>query len=65
MRRRLLPAATGDVSWLIVECSHSAGDQVARKVAAVAVASGLLMYDPQRNVVWGNTRPPSARRRRR
>ena len=54
----LCESGTADgASWLVVQCSHSAAASVAPRVASIALSQGLLVYDPQRNVVFGNKRP--------
>lgn len=45
-------------NWLIVQCAHSLAVSVLAKVIPIALAQGLLVYDPQRQAVWGNRRPP-------
>ncbi len=45
-------------SCLVVHCAHSAAASISPRVAAIALSQGLLVYDPQRDVVFGNKRPP-------
>ena len=44
-------------SWLIVNCTHPAASSVRDSILDLVLSRGLLLYDPQRAVVWGNTRP--------
>jgi hypothetical protein len=45
------------VGWLVVHCAHSAAASISQRVASIALSQGLLVYDPQRTVVFGNKRP--------
>jgi hypothetical protein len=50
-------------NWLILQCAHSDANLVAAKVVPIAIKHGLLVYDPQRQVVWGNKRPAKTDRK--
>jgi len=50
--------ASDSGSWLIAHCEHSAAGDVSSRVIPIALDRGLLVYDPQRQTVWGNKRPP-------
>ena len=45
-------------TWLIVQCGHSDAAEVSSRVVPIALERGLMVYDPQRQAVWGNKRPP-------
>lgn len=49
--------STQTASWMIVHCSHSAATDISSRLVPIALALGLLVYDPQRSCVWGNKRP--------
>ena len=53
---------TTAAAWLIVQCARSAAESVTAKVTPIACGQGLLVYDPQREVVWGNKRPPKKKK---
>ena len=44
-------------SWLVVNCPFSAADEIRDVLVTMALDRGLMVYDPQRQVVWGNRRP--------
>ncbi len=44
-------------SWLVVNAPFSGADEVRDVLVELALARGLMVYDPQREVVWGNRRP--------
>ena len=50
--------------WLTVHCSHSVAADVLSRVIPIALSQGLLVFDPQRQAVYGNKRPQKERRRR-
>src|SRR5688572_16219642 len=50
--------ASDSGTWLIVQCQHSESEEVKSRVIPIALERGLLVYDPQRQAVWGNQRPP-------
>jgi hypothetical protein len=43
-------------SWMIVQCSFPDAKTVEAKLVPIALELGLLLYDPQRGIVWGNKR---------
>ena len=47
----------GSVSpWLTINVGYSQVEAVTDKLARLAIQHGLMLYDPQRDVVWGNKR---------
>lgn len=54
---------TPAANWLIIQCAHSNSELVAEKVVPIALKLGLLVYDPQRQAVWGNKRPEKPKKK--
>lgn len=47
----------GEISpWLSINVNHSQVAAVTDRIIAVALQHGLMVYDPQRELVWGNRR---------
>lgn len=49
--------STKDADWLLIQCNFSKAEEVLEKIVPIALDLELLIYDPQREVVWGNRRP--------
>ena len=55
---------TPTANWLIVSCGHSAKCGSSPKGIPIALKLGLLVYNPQRESVWGNKRPDTLKKKR-
>jgi hypothetical protein len=45
-------------NWIIMNLNWSTHQETKNKIVAIALKHGLMVYDPQQKVVWGNKRPP-------
>ena len=55
----VIACATGQTQradWLTIQCSFSDADSVVSRLVPLVLDLGLMLYDPQREVVWGNRR---------
>ena len=43
--------------WLVVHCSHPTAQNVLSRIVPISTSQGLLVFDPQRQAVYGNKRP--------
>lgn len=48
---------TANADWLLVQCSFADADEVISKIVPIVLDLELLVYDPQKEIVWGNKRP--------
>lgn len=48
----------GDAAWIVIHAPHSAAQEYTNLLMEIALAHGLMLWDPQRGAVWGNRRPP-------
>lgn len=48
---------TKNADWLLVQCNFPDADDVISKLVPIVLDLELLVYDPQREIVWGNKRP--------
>lgn len=46
-----------ELAYVVIFCNYSTIKQVEPVVVDLAVKHGFLIYDPQRETVWGNKRP--------
>jgi hypothetical protein len=53
------------LAYVVLNCNFSAISEVEPVVVALALEHGLLVYDPQRELVWGNKRPVHLQRKKR
>lgn len=53
-------ASDGSNCWLIISCAHSNSAEVSSRLLPLALQRDLMVYDPQRQAVWGNKRPPKS-----
>jgi len=49
--------STTVADWLLIQCNFPVAEEVLEKIVPIALDLELLIYDPQREVVWGNRRP--------
>jgi hypothetical protein len=52
-----------EMAYVVLNCSRSAIRYVEPVVVALALKHGFLIYDTQRECVWGNKRPPHLQRK--
>jgi hypothetical protein len=53
------------LAYVVLNCNFSATTEVEPVVVDLALEHGLLVYDPQRELVWGNRRPVHLQRKKR
>jgi hypothetical protein len=53
-----------ELAYVVILCNYSTIKQVEPVVVDLAVKHGFLIYDPQREAVWGNKRPLHLQRKK-
>lgn len=53
----LAPGSRDKVNWMMIHCNFPDAGEVTERVLPIVLDMELMLYDPQRECVWGNKRP--------